>query len=315
MSRVLAASITAHELAVKRRTVVFGPVDLAVPAGGLLVVEGPAGSGKSSLLLTLGGRMRPTSGDVAVGGLDVPRQSRQVRRTVGLGPFADVNDLDDALTVEQHLAERLVMHHPWWRPTVGRARVLELAARLDALLDTIEPVARQVYACLAGQGVPLREQRPVDPGGSQDPAPLLPRLRPRERVSRLSPLERFVLGVLLGVAEDPRVLVVDDVDQLRDAQERLAGWALLAALTTPGGGRPRLTMVATCEDATAVAASAGAISRATGRAVQVVDLPSGTQMAASAPESAPEPAAAATSEPPPGRTTDTGSAPTPEETH
>ncbi|NKY07989.1 AAA family ATPase, partial [Cellulomonas hominis] len=44
------------------RGTVYGPVDLEVPAGTLAVVQGPQGGGRSSLLLTLAGRMVPDAG-------------------------------------------------------------------------------------------------------------------------------------------------------------------------------------------------------------------------------------------------------------
>lgn len=53
-------------------------------------IVGANGSGKSSLVRMVNGLVRPTSGRVEVGGLDVDRHSRQVRRAVGfLFPDAD----------------------------------------------------------------------------------------------------------------------------------------------------------------------------------------------------------------------------------
>ena len=46
-------------------------VDLRVPAGSTLSVVGPSGSGKSSLMSVVGGIERPTSGRVAVDGVDL----------------------------------------------------------------------------------------------------------------------------------------------------------------------------------------------------------------------------------------------------
>lgn len=45
-----------------RRGPVFEDVDVDVPAGGLLAAHGPAGSGRTSLLLALAGRMRLSGG-------------------------------------------------------------------------------------------------------------------------------------------------------------------------------------------------------------------------------------------------------------
>jgi len=52
---VVAAGLTLHG----RRGLVYGPVDLTVPVGGMLIVQGAQGAGRSSLLLTLAGRMVP----------------------------------------------------------------------------------------------------------------------------------------------------------------------------------------------------------------------------------------------------------------
>ncbi len=49
----------------------------------VVVVNGPPHSGTSALLLTLGGRMRLTAGEVKVAGLVLPEQAAAVRRTVG----------------------------------------------------------------------------------------------------------------------------------------------------------------------------------------------------------------------------------------
>ena len=54
-------------------------VDLRVEAGELVAVMGPSGSGKSTLLTIAGTLEEPTSGEVAVAGLEVSRLSRNER--------------------------------------------------------------------------------------------------------------------------------------------------------------------------------------------------------------------------------------------
>jgi RND superfamily putative drug exporter len=49
----------------------------------VLVVQGPAGAGKTSLLLTLAGRMTLLAGRAKVAGLVMPEQSGTVRRQTG----------------------------------------------------------------------------------------------------------------------------------------------------------------------------------------------------------------------------------------
>lgn len=73
-------------------------VDLDVARGELAAVRGRNGSGKTALLLTLAGRMKPTGGSLNVGEYVLPRQRAKAERKVGLGIFAGLNDLQDSLT-------------------------------------------------------------------------------------------------------------------------------------------------------------------------------------------------------------------------
>ncbi|NUS01000.1 MAG: ATP-binding cassette domain-containing protein, partial [Nonomuraea sp.] len=57
---------------------VYPEVSLEAGAGTLTVIAGPAGSGRTSLLLTLAGRMRPTTGTLSVAGHTRPRAVRGV---------------------------------------------------------------------------------------------------------------------------------------------------------------------------------------------------------------------------------------------
>ena len=196
---------------------VFRPVDVRVPVGAMLVVRGRAGSGKTSLLLTLAGRMKPAGGSLQVLGRPLPRRADEVRRRAALAEVRGVNDLDDALTVEQHVAERLALHQPWWRPWVSRQQVAEQLERVQhALAVTADAGAR------------------------------VPALPPREFVSDIAPLQRLALGVVLALIGRPDVLVVDDVDALRLGEDRRRAWESLSALRRTSAAP--LTVLASCTD-------------------------------------------------------------------
>src|SRR5204863_4052010 len=105
------------ELELRRVSKVFGSgptevhalhdVDLRVEAGELVAVMGPSGSGKSTLLTIAGTLEEPTSGEVAVAGLEVSGltlndQARLRRHSVGY-VFQDFNLLA-GLTAVEHVA-------------------------------------------------------------------------------------------------------------------------------------------------------------------------------------------------------------------
>jgi ABC-type multidrug transport system ATPase subunit len=99
--------------------------------GDLVSVVAGGGSGRTSLLLMLGGRMRPTSGTASVDGLPLPRRARQVQRVSALGEMETVNELDDAVSVGAHVAERA--HLVGW---FARRRTIDAALRrVDLDLD------------------------------------------------------------------------------------------------------------------------------------------------------------------------------------
>jgi ABC-2 type transport system ATP-binding protein len=92
-----------------RRGEVYPPTSFDIEPGTVTAVLGPARSGRTALLLTISGRMRPTGGRATTAGHDVVREARKARSSVGLGVFGGLNDLDEPLTPEQHLAERRLM--------------------------------------------------------------------------------------------------------------------------------------------------------------------------------------------------------------
>lgn len=103
--------VRAHALGLKSRNGwVYRDIDLDIPAGSLALITGPSGSGKTALLLSMAGRMRPTTGEMTVAGCDAHRQTRLVRRSVGLGEFAGVNEFTDALSVADQVRSDLALY-------------------------------------------------------------------------------------------------------------------------------------------------------------------------------------------------------------
>ncbi len=97
------------------------------PAGTIVAVVGPSGSGKSSLLRLLAGLDRPTDGSLVVEGTDVDgasaRELRRFRRTtVGYLFQRPSDNFLPHLTVHEHLAvARRLTHRP---PRIGEGDLL-----------------------------------------------------------------------------------------------------------------------------------------------------------------------------------------------
>jgi ABC-type multidrug transport system ATPase subunit len=124
MRRATGARIEADGLGLRTgEGAVYSDVSFDTAPGSLVAVAAPSGAGRTALLLTLAGRMRPTSGTLRVDGHALPAAARRVRRIAALGLSDGVNDLDERLTAGDHLAERLLL----------RARPAERGARAAAL--------------------------------------------------------------------------------------------------------------------------------------------------------------------------------------
>lgn len=95
------------ELAARSLSLTFGQVHaledvtLSVPAGSRLVLCGPAGGGKTSLLKCLAGLVRPTAGAVTWDGRDVGAMTKDERRAaqVAFGMVFQTDALFDSMTV------------------------------------------------------------------------------------------------------------------------------------------------------------------------------------------------------------------------
>ena len=65
-----------------RKGMIFGPLDMDLAPRQLAVIHGPAGAGKSALLLALCGRFRRTRGTLIIDGIDAMAEPyRAIQRT------------------------------------------------------------------------------------------------------------------------------------------------------------------------------------------------------------------------------------------
>jgi ABC-2 type transport system ATP-binding protein len=108
---------------------VYREVSLLLPQGCVLAISGPKGSGRSTLLLTLTGRMRATDGRLTVFGYPLPVQAKSVRRLACVARVGTAVALEPRLSVEETVQERALL------TLVPSSRAQEEFARACDLLD------------------------------------------------------------------------------------------------------------------------------------------------------------------------------------
>ncbi|WP_295472485.1 cytochrome c biogenesis heme-transporting ATPase CcmA [uncultured Pseudomonas sp.] len=97
----------------------FDNLDLHLQGGDMLQVSGPNGSGKTSLLRLLCGLMRPTAGEVRLGGQPLAGQRAALARQllwIGHAP-----GIKDVLTPLENLAWLCALHQPVAAETLWQA--------------------------------------------------------------------------------------------------------------------------------------------------------------------------------------------------
>lgn len=96
----------------------------------LTAIVGPSGAGKSTLLGVLTGRIKPTSGLIDIGGIDLHTQFQSLSRQIGSVPQADI--LHTRLTVRQALNYGAQLRLPNDTTKKERdARVLDVMEKLE----------------------------------------------------------------------------------------------------------------------------------------------------------------------------------------
>ncbi|MCH4250016.1 MAG: AAA family ATPase [Microbacteriaceae bacterium] len=179
-----------------RRGQVFGPLDLDL-GHGISVVHGPMGSGRTSLLLTLAGRMRLGSAtELTVLGEPLPARSRKVQMRTGIAGFAPLDDLDDSVTVASTIRERKAWLSPWWK-------------------FIREPDQDEVDAVCA---LAFNGRTPKGP----------------TRIWELNDVDQLLLKISVALMAHPDLLFIDSIEQIQEPDGREFVWRRLDTLVDAG---------------------------------------------------------------------------------
>lgn len=127
----------------------FQSVDLEASPGGLVAVTGPGGSGRSSLLLALAGRLRLVAGQLTVGGYPLPERSAAVQRLVAVARVRPAVDLDQRLRVQELMLERRLVSggQASDRSIAAAFALLSIDPPRQALLADLHPAEQALLAC------------------------------------------------------------------------------------------------------------------------------------------------------------------------
>ncbi|MER5833311.1 ABC transporter ATP-binding protein [Streptomyces sp. NPDC002130] len=104
-------AVTKHYTRSKDTVQALDGIDLTIPDGDRLVIQGPTGGGKSTLLQMLGGLDRPTSGQIVLDGTDLAAlpEARLTRvRSESIGFVFQSFNLIPTLTAQENVETALV---------------------------------------------------------------------------------------------------------------------------------------------------------------------------------------------------------------
>ena len=139
-----------------RQTLGIANVSLKLWPAQFLAVVGPNGGGKTTLLRTILGHIRPREGRVTVTGAPSPRPSpggnggrRSSLGAVGYVPQLEQIDLSFPITVEEVVLLGLSRHHRWFRRTAPEDR--DRAHGIMERLNLLELRSRQIRELSGGQ--------------------------------------------------------------------------------------------------------------------------------------------------------------------
>ncbi|MGJ6979179.1 ATP-binding cassette domain-containing protein [Aestuariimicrobium soli] len=139
-------------------------VDLEAEAGRVTLVVAPKGTGRTSLLLALAGRMAGVQGSVTVDDVDATTERRRYRHLVSVARAGEFVDLEPRLLVREAVVERSLIDNVRssageWRFTelcsaVGEGRAITLPS--DSLVESLDEASATVLAAILALLRPAR---------------------------------------------------------------------------------------------------------------------------------------------------------------
>ncbi|MEH0338373.1 ATP-binding cassette domain-containing protein [Cutibacterium namnetense] len=145
-----------------RQGMIFGPLDMDLAPRQLAVIHGPAGAGKSALLLALSGRFRRTKGTLIIDGIDAMAEPYRALQRTSVARIAEYVVPEDRLTLNESVAERCHLDAVNLKKAEDRIRQIEeiVGFRIDRSceFEQLEAIERAVASVALAM---LRETKVV----------------------------------------------------------------------------------------------------------------------------------------------------------
>ncbi|MGI8309631.1 ATP-binding cassette domain-containing protein [Saccharopolyspora hattusasensis] len=126
--------------------IIFADLDLRVEPGALAVVAGPSGTGRTSLLLALSGRLPLITGHLDVSGHVLPAQAKAVRQLIRPARLRPGYELEAKHRVREAIVERRLISGVSERSIDAALDKVRIAPDRTALINELHPAERLLLA-------------------------------------------------------------------------------------------------------------------------------------------------------------------------
>ncbi|ASU77242.1 hypothetical protein CDG81_01720 [Actinopolyspora erythraea] len=129
---------------------VFSNVDADIRPGELATVTGPSGTGRTSLLLTLSGRLRPITGTIEVDGHPLPKDAKRARSLIAPARLRPGFELEGRWRVKEAVRERRVTTKVTNDEISDAFDLVGIDPEPEAVIDSLHPGEQLLLAVALG---------------------------------------------------------------------------------------------------------------------------------------------------------------------